>query len=200
MKRLLVLAVFTAGYFPFSCFPPPCDGDQLFSTITEMEVALGRFGPSGFELISSTDFTIATIQLRVVVATYESAEIILPRNLGLVSPTYACSPPPPEPTQALDAITIVATDSIFLGDTGLPPNSDITDFFAVLDEGRKFSVPAFVAAQNEDPWLFGQEMDHLLFQLRNAPNRPIRQPLIISCSFDDGTSFRLQTELFIIDV
>lgn len=201
MKRKIVLILVLAlTNIPISCIEENCSGfTRLEATITELSSSVGTLTSSGFSNSTSNDFNVAAIQITITDMNYSEISELNKNRFSIVNSAYACSPPQPEPTQAIKSIIVTSETSVFsqgkeyLEGENLIELFKITGYFYSKDE---ITVNEFIERQNSDLLIFGYAGANVIFQLTDQPNSVINQTFTFLFEFSDSEKISIQTSTF----
>ena len=96
--------------------------------MTALALFIGSKTASGFSSSSSSSFDVAAIQIMITDMEYsEIAEDI--GGFSFLNSAHACSPPEPEPTQAIESIQITSAVPVYPNQLVFGEGEDISNLF-----------------------------------------------------------------------
>ena len=207
MRRIsIILSFFLLIHIPISCellgITDPCGStEQLVSTITRLSTSTGSIESGLFSNQISREFEKAAIQISVAGTEYTPVAE-RHRDFSLLPRVHACSPPPPEPTQVIEAIRITSAAPVYSNQTIYQEGESLNDLFKITDysyTAEDLSIEEYVELQRNNIWIFGFEGDYIVFQLRSQPDSLIDQGFNFAFEFSDADVITTQAFRFQVD-
>ena len=204
MKKILVFwLVLVALQVPIACDPDDCgDLTPRYSTITSMSATIGMQENATLTFDNLPDTLAAestVVSVRVDTVIYFST---IHPTYGSWGAAFACSPVPPQPTQRISGIEIIASRSLVVGGADYPSGEDLSSLFLVVNYScgstTQCGISDFIRDQNERSFIFGAEGEYLLLQLQPTLDTTFRGSLRILLTLEDGTSFSMNTRELIM--
>ena len=193
-KTLTVLAfILLASHLPTSCCLDSCCGERFadeVSSIAAIASDTGAYTNNTFYNRSENSYL--DFALRIYVSEVDIREARLeapaPAHFSLIPTARACDPPPPEPTQRLSDMRLIARDSIFMNDTVYPPGECINALFNFYVYGGQYS--SFEEYQREyGQYYFGSPWEAIVLKFRFIPERELTTVIRADLTFDDNSTF-----------
>ena len=185
MKRILVIStVLIITHIPIACNDDDTCGPLIPRESKVESIDVGARSPSAG----------ATTQLQVQVTEWSYHEVAEQSRqpFSLIGRTYACVPIDPPPSQALASIQIVAERQLIVNSTTYEAGELLNELFDVMSvlqfNENAASIPAFIAAQNEDFWLFGSYYDMVL-EMPTRPDELYEGSFTLTIAFEDESTF-----------
>ena len=204
MKKILMLAALM-GLFqvPIGCNPCGNFPSGVLTT-QNMEAVVGLpFDYQGD--LAATHVGAATVKVNVTEAEFLTAAAA-PR-WNIISAAYACSPAPYDYEQYPTAISLTATDTLYIGGDSLLPGQELNDFW--IDDSRHYDPTTLDNALLEyaqglrywDGFGLGEGVveEVMGFRLAQAPDQAIDTDIRVAITLSDGQEYALTAEGFVVD-
>ena len=164
------------------------------SKITELYVLVGSLTSSGFIETKSTDFELAAIQIGIADLDYTEvmASIARPR-FSFINAAIACSPPLPEPTQAIESMVITSELTVYAQGNEFLPGEQLNELFKI---NGNLTVAEYITKQKSDIELFGNIGSSINLQLLEQPDSTINQTFTFDIKFSDLSEMVVISEVF----
>lgn len=203
MKKFIALAaVALITNLPISCCTDSCCGETFElqeSTITVLTAVAGSYSNPRFFASPSTDASTAAIKIEIVEVELTKKVSEAPEgSFSFISKALACDPPMPEPTQAIESISITASEPVYAMQQVFEPGDDLSGLFVVANRNYT-TIEEFVRKQNADHRDFGWEGDAIVLQLAESPDSTVNQSLRLVFEFDDAATFEMESGVFRVD-
>lgn len=195
------------------CDDSCCDEafEQTFSTISEMEIEVGRIervpvsNSERIDFVSERSTDIVDAAFRIVVNSTEAvaAKTKHEPSFSLMNSSYACDPPvQATPSQFISSINITSSAVVNAFGRDLEPGTSLNRFFEVVENFShlsNLSINQYIREHKDNIWLFGHTDTRLIFRLNRFMEFP-RARLKIVIGMDDGTIFELTTDRFEVNL
>ncbi len=156
---------------------------EVETEITDMDYQVGSYISSSFSDAHSINFEEAAISIFIEDWTFTSDE---DRDC------YTFTPLP----QSIEEIKIKSSSSVTFEGVEYNPEEELNGLFIIHDNEQDYSVMEFISIQNNEPLIFHDEDDELVFQLLTKPDVAIDQPLNIEFSFNDSKVLQIEISNF----
>jgi len=201
-RTLRILVIIAIINLPLSCIEDDCGGfTPLEARISELTSTVGAYEASGFSNSAATGFNRAAINILINNMEYSEISRSNKGIYSIMNSAYACSPPEPEPTQAINSIKITSESNFYSGSQEYLSGENLVDLFKVTGFSysiNETTVNEFIQQQNDDLWIFGYAGANAVFQLLNKPDSSVNQKLKFKFEFSDLESIEVETTAFVV--
>lgn len=202
MKKISVLVfVLALTNIPISCNYGCGPFTPLETRITDLSASVGNLDVSSdFSTVKSTDYREAAIEVMIMNVDYSETSTIEENiNFSFLSKAYACSPPEPQPTQAITSIELSSPTPIFSNNQKFEAGESLNELFNVTKYSynkETISIAAYIKQQQEDLDHFAYFGDYIIFQLKEKPDSIINQAIVIEIEFSDDELIIVESDDF----
>ena len=182
--------------------------EHVYTEIEAMNLAVGSLESNldhdwyEFSSGQSTSFENAAISIEVTAVDTIVNPTEIARSsqflFSLINKSYACTFAGPEPSQAIESITITSDTQIINDGLVYESGDDLSSFFSIARDADIVSIEDFIDLQNGFTYSFGTTNSSILLKLDAHLQLP-GQMLTFRIRFDDGSEFVLSTSEFIVN-
>ncbi|SMG48825.1 hypothetical protein SAMN05661096_03529 [Marivirga sericea] len=202
MKRTsALLALLLLTNIPISCDWRCGPFTPLESKITDLSAVVGVLDSSfNFSTVESNYFNEAAIEVIISDMDYSETAAIEDRmRISFLSTAYACSPPDPQPSQAIKSIKITSDKSIYAVNRKYEAGESLNELFHIAKysfNNEKISIADYLELQQNYLDHFAYFGDYMIFQLKDKPDSIISQLILMDYEFSDGERISIESDLF----
>lgn len=177
-KIFTIIALGLVCFLINSCIVTEYSCGKIETRITSLDFQVGTYRSDFFFNEPSFNFDEAGIQIEIAKSIMEEA---------CNEETFTPIP------QIIESITISSSSTVYSGGVVYPAGEALNDLFKLFTSGQEYSIPEFIAAQNENPVIFYTDAgpDRIVLQLLDKPDQLISQSFSILFTFKDDETLNV---------